>query len=142
MKRVLWLVSVLTVLVLVGCSGGGNSSTYTLSGSVATPDGATGIDGKYAYLKLVQNGGSASSPALYWTKSTPFSGGSATYSVSGIAAGTYTGWAFINMNDSAPSDSSAMPDAGDYATPDGEQISISGDRTLNLDSSAMQQVVD
>lgn len=123
MKKRLHLVSLclLLVVVLLCCTQPGSStSTYTLSGSVASPP-VTPTDGTYVYLKLVANGGSASAAALYWTRS-PFSGGSASYSISGIAAGTYT----------APDNSSALPTPGDYSTQNGQQITIESNQTQNV----------
>jgi len=72
-------------------------------------------------------------PALFWTRSNAFLGGSASYSITGIPiAGTYTAYAFIDMNANAPDNSTAMPDSGDYYLQAGQQISISGNQTLNL----------
>jgi uncharacterized protein (DUF2141 family) len=132
-------------LALAGCSaanasGGGNTSnlTYTLSGSVATPNGATVNNGTYVYLKLVTSGGAFTAPALYWTRGA-FSGGSASYSISGISAGTYTGWVFIDMNGDAPDNSSALPDTGDYSLSAGQPITISGDQTQNVGVNGWQK---
>ena len=122
---------VILVAAVSGCNQTGGVSTYTLSGSVAQPTGVTVPIGTHVYLKLVVNGGASSSAALYWTR-TAFSSGSATYSVGRIIAGTYTGWAFIDMNGDAPDNSSAMPDAGDWGTTSGAQITISGDQTQDL----------
>ncbi|HUI71920.1 MAG TPA: hypothetical protein VL354_15480 [Spirochaetia bacterium] len=145
MKRFLAVAAVLGVMlvVLAGCpaaSSGG--ATYTLSGSVATPTGATVDNTMYVYLKLVTNGGSSTSTALYWTRA-QFSGGTANYSISGISTGTYTGWAFIDIKhtyDANPS-SSVQPVSGDYGTQSpGATITISGNQTENLDSSSMTLV--
>ena len=133
MKKRLHLVSLclLLVAVLLCCTQPGSStSTYTLSGSVASPP-VTPTDGTFVYLKLVANGGAASAAALYWTRS-PFAGGSASYSISGIAAGTYTGWAFVDMNHTAPDNSSALPTPGDYSTQNGQQITTESNQTQNV----------
>ena len=138
MKHLKLLVIVIAVgavfLFIVGCSGAGAGagSTCTLSGSVATPAIAPIVpDGTYVYLKLVANGGSSGASAVYWTRA-QFSGGTASYSISGIASGVYTGWVFIDMNDNAPNNSTAMPDTGDYGLQTGQQIDISSDRTQNV----------
>ena len=88
MKRLMCVVAMFgaILLALAGCSaasagGGSGTSTYTLSGSVATPNGATVNNGTYVYLKLVTSGGASTAPALYWTRSA-FSGGGASYSIS------------------------------------------------------------
>ena len=132
MKRVLGIIATLSIILfaLAACpaangGGGPSSSTYTLSGSVASPNGVTVNNGTYVYLKLVTNGGGSTAAALYWTRSA-FSGGSANYGISGIAAGTYTGWVFIDMDGSSPNNSSAMPNTGDWGIPTGQQITISG----------------
>lgn len=108
----------------------------TLSGTFASPDGVTVPDGIYGYLKLVISGGLPTDPALYWTRSNAFSGGSASYSITGIAvAGTYTSYAFIDMNANALNNATAMPDSSDSYRQTGQQIAISGNQTLNLGSS-------
>jgi hypothetical protein len=97
-------------------------ATYSVSGTIYK----TGVaDGVYAYLKLVASGGSSSSPTLYFTRSNPFSNGSATFSLGGIAAGNYTGYAFIDVNGNAMA-SAPAPGAGDYVTNSGGAISVSG----------------
>ncbi len=108
-------------------SGSSGSSSFTLSGTLTfttvSPNGHT------AQLKLVTHGGSSTATALY-SVSAVFSGNTANYSISGIAAGTYTGWAFIDMNNSGGS----QPDTGDYyATSD---ISISGNNTSDIPNTA------
>jgi hypothetical protein len=100
-------------------------ATYSISGTIYKTGVANGV---FAYLKLVASGGSASSPTLYFTKSNPFSNGTATFSLGGIAAGTYTGYAFIDVNGNAMA-SAPMPDAGDYVTSANPQIAISGNMT-------------
>lgn len=95
-------------------------------------------NGTYVYLKLVTSGGAYTAAALYWTRSA-FSGGGASYSISGIAAGTYTGWVFIDMNGDAPNNSSALPDPGDYGLSAGQPITISGDQTQNVGVNGWQK---
>jgi hypothetical protein len=111
-------------------------ATYSVSGTIYK----TGVtNGVYAYLKLVASGGSSSSPTLYFTRSNPFSNGTATFSLGGIAAGNYTGYAFIDVNGNAMA-SAPMPDAGDYVTSASPQIAISGNMTNQdiLDNSWVQ----
>jgi uncharacterized protein (DUF2141 family) len=108
---------------------------YQLSGTWASPSGVTVPNGVYGYLKLVASGGLSTAQALYWTRSSGFSGGSSSYSIAGIAAGTYTVWAFIDMNANAANDSTSMPDAADYFLQSGKQVNISGNQILNFDSS-------
>ena len=108
------------------------AASYTLLGTFASPDGVTVPDGIYGYLKLVPNGGAPTDPALYWTRSKAFSGGSAGYSITGIAPGTYTAYAFIDMNANAPDNASAMPDSSDFYLQTGQEIAISGSQVLNL----------
>jgi hypothetical protein len=108
---------------------------YQLSGTWASPSGVTVPNGVYGYLKLVASGGLPTAQALYWTRSSGFSGGSSSYSIAGIAAGTYTVYAFIDMNANAANDSTSMPDAADYFLQSGKQVNISGNQILNFDSS-------
>jgi len=86
-------------------------SGYTLSGTLTQ----SAANGKITYLKLVAQGDFYTATALYRTNSTVFSGGSATYSKSGIAAGFYTAYVFIDMNGNANA-SDPLPDTGDYFT--------------------------
>ena len=134
MKRFLAVVAVLGVMlvVLAGCpaaSSGGGSTTYTISGSVATPSIAAGgiPDGTYAYLKLVKRGDPYTATPLYLTTA-QFSGGTAHYSISGISAGDYTGWAFIHITSGSVSQSSPLPSIGDYVTDSPLQISFPPDQ--------------
>ncbi len=118
----------------------GNGKSHTLSGNVASPSGISVPDGTYAYLKLVESGGLPTDQAQYWTRSSVFSGGSASYSVIGVNTGSYTGHAFIDMNAHASNDAAAMPDPGDYALQNGKSIDISDDQTLQFDSSGWIKV--
>jgi hypothetical protein len=108
---------------------------FTLSGTWASPSGIGVPNGVYGYLKLVAGVGLPTDQALYWTRSNAFSGGSASYSISGIAARTYTAYAFIDMNANAPNSAAAMPDSSDSYLQTGQQVNISGNQTLNLGSS-------
>jgi hypothetical protein len=109
------------------------SGGYKLSGTWVIPSGSIAPNGIYGYLKLVTSGGLSTGQALYWTRSSEFSSGGASYSIAGIAAGTYTVWAFVDVNGNAPNNASALPDSGDYFLEAGKQVTISGDQTLNLD---------
>ncbi len=108
---------------------------FTLSGAWASPSGIIVPDGIYGYLKLVANGAPPTDQALYWTRSSAFSGGSASYAITGITAGTYAAYAFIDMNANAPNDATAMPDSMDCYLQAGQQAIISGNQTLDLGSS-------
>jgi hypothetical protein len=108
---------------------------YQMSGTWESPSGITVPNGVYGYVKLVADSGQPTDPAVYWTRSSAFSGGTARYAISGIAAGTYTVWAFIDMNANAPNNAASMPDAADYFLREGRQVSVSADLVLNLDSS-------
>ncbi len=135
MKRALRAVALLGAILLCigfGLAACSNVTGYSLSGSVASPSqGPTVPDGTYVYLKLVASGGAATYPALYWTRAA-FAGGSAIYSITGIAAGSYTGWAFIDIDGQALDGPSAMPDASDYSTASGQSITIPATQTQNL----------
>jgi hypothetical protein len=104
---------------------------YTLSGTFASPGGVNVSNGIHAYLKLVPIGGLPTDRSVFWTRSNPFSGGSASYSVPCIAE-TYTAYAFIDMNGNAPGDGTAMPDSSDFYLQTGQQVTISGNQTLDL----------
>ncbi len=106
---------------------------FTLSGAWPSPTGATIPDGVFGYIKLTASGGSPTDAALYWSQSTAFSGGSASYSVTGIAAGSYTAWAFIDANANAPNSDASFPDPGDWVLQAPKQVTIAGELTLNFD---------
>ena len=121
---------VLLALMLVSCpnppDGQTAAKSYTLSGSLIK----TGIvNTTYGYLKLVAKGGAPTDATLYWARSAPFSGGTATYSISGIAQGTYTGYAFIDVNGDAPNSSTAMPGSGDWAAGPSPDLVMNADQT-------------
>ena len=109
------------------------SGGYKLSGNWVIPSASIAPNGIYGYLKLVASGGLPTDQALYWTRSSEFTSGGASYSMAGIAAGTYTVWAFVDVNGNAPNSASALPDSGDYYLETGKLITISSDQTLNLD---------
>jgi hypothetical protein len=117
---------VVVSLAAAGC--GGDSESFTISGTLSKSGVA---DGTYGYVKLVASGGAATAPALYWGRA-PFSGGKASYSVPGIASGTYSGWGFIDVNKDAAGDGSSQPDAGDWATSTSQTISMTADQVVDL----------
>jgi len=129
-------------LALMSCPAGGDSAGgetgYTLSGTltVANNEGVPTIEaataGDFAYLKLVVFGGTELDDALYFARSTAFSGNQATYSFSDVAEGPYTGWVFIDANHNAAGDETSMPDTGDYVTDGGGDITITGDKEFDL----------
>ena len=97
--------------------------TYTVSGKFLK---AVVADGLYGYGKLVASGGQWTDTALYQTKSAPFSGGSASFSIPEVAKGDYTCYAFIDVNGNAVQ-TNPVPDTGDWITRDGANISVSSD---------------
>jgi len=122
----------LVLAVGAGCdedsdSGAGSTTTYTLSGNLIK----SGVSGVRGYLKLVAPGAPSTSAPKYWTSSTVFSNGTATYTFSGVATGSYDGYAFIDMNGSSAGGASAFPDAGDWTAGPGE-ITITGNQVQNV----------
>ncbi|MBW1807554.1 MAG: hypothetical protein JRJ87_05120 [Deltaproteobacteria bacterium] len=107
---------------------GSSESGFTVKGTLTK----SGVDGSTAYLKLVAPGGGGDATALYFTASTTFSSGTATYSLPGVAAASYSGWAFIDVNSNASGDATSMPDAGDFVSNEGEVIPINADLTSNI----------
>ena len=96
------------------------------------------VDGKTVYLKIVEHStvegdgegaltgidfGDIEDPAVYWTSATMRDDSVsmmlngevewADFSISGIAQGDYSLWAFIDMNGNATNDNSTTPDSGD-----------------------------
>ncbi len=110
------LLAAAAALVLGGCSsgGGGDGSGFLLDGSIKD---LNPVVGKLAYIKLVTPGAGDAAPAIYWTVSTPFDAGNeATYSISGIAEGTYDRFIFVDRDGDSGGGAGAMPDSGDDGT--------------------------
>ena len=130
MRNAIWsaLTSALLAFAVSGC-GGDSSDTTTLSGTL-TKSGVA--DGTYAYLKLVAQGAAVTSTTLFWTRSTAFSSGHATYALADIKHGVYTGYAFIDVNGNAAGNASSMPDSGDWGTNGGQNFDMSKDQTGDL----------
>jgi hypothetical protein len=133
LRNVLCTVAAFAVgLTIMSCDDSSSPtapSTHTLSGTLTKSGAANGV---YAYLKLVVSTGTSSSPALYWTRSTAFSSGTASYTITGISAGTYMGFSFLDVNGNSPNSTSASPDAGDYATQSGQALAITADQVSNI----------
>jgi len=126
---------VLLSLLIMSCTNAGSSSpmTYTLSGTLSK----TGVsDGVFGYVKLVVHGGAGDATALYWARSSQFVSDVATYSITSIAEGSYTGYAFIDTNDNAAGDGTSMPDSGDWATDGGGDFAINTDQVFDLPDGA------
>jgi len=133
MKKSTFMIICLVVgicsLGLTACGSGNGESGFTISGTLTK----SGVDGSTAYLKLVAPGGGGDATALYFTASTTFSSSTATYSLPDVEAGSYAGWAFIDVNSNASGDATSMPDAGDFASEEGETITINADLASNID---------
>jgi len=134
-KSFLFLGLVLFSSILANCAIGLTGSS--LSGTL----NKTGIaDGTFAAVKLVNAGEPMTATALYWAKSAPFSGGIASYSITGIAPGAYSAYAFIDVKGDVAFGPSAMPDSGSWADTDSQDISITDDQTLNFPDSSFSLV--
>ncbi len=132
-RRLLLALVALLALTIVGCPSSSSSDTYTLSGTLTK----SGVDDCYAYLKLVALGEDGTGAALYWTKSSAFSGGTATYSIGDIEEGSYTGYAFIDGDGDAVEGAAALPDSdSDYATDGGQDFIVDHDIVADLPEEA------
>ena len=107
--------------------GGSDEATSTVTGTAYMN---TAPDGVRVYVKLVARGGGSAATALYSTVSGLFSGGKATFSLTGVKNGSYTRHAFIDMNENASGDWGA--DYGDYVTDGGSDIEVNGDTVLDI----------
>ncbi len=136
MKRILGLlVALAAVVALVGCESGGDDDepTYTVSGTAFTPAGYDNVSAHTAYMKLVASGAGGAAAPLYWASSVILAGStSTTYSMGGIAAGNYEGWAFIDMNGNAAAPPNSEPDSGDWGTPSAGPAAVYADLVLNI----------
>ena len=117
----------------VGCdsdsgSNSGPAPTYTISGTFIKSGVANGVLG---YAKLVAWGAEGDAPAICWTATAPFSGGTAAMSLSGVAGGSYYGYAFIDVNGNAAGGATSMPDAGDWVTDGHGEVVITSDTTID-----------
>jgi hypothetical protein len=126
---------ILVALSITGCMGSGMSSskTYTISGTLtnySVPDDV------YGYVKLVAPGGAGEDAALSWAKSGPFLSGVASYSITNIPAGSYTGYAFIDADGDAAGDGTSMPDNDDWATDGGQDLTLDSDQVIDLPDDA------
>jgi hypothetical protein len=113
---------VLLTLMLASCPTDHPSAGFTLSGSFMK-SGIT--DGRFAYTKLVAQGGAPTDATLYWTRSAAFSAGEATYSIANIQQATYTQHSFIDTDNDAAGDATSFPDSTDWV--------VSGDVTMDSD---------
>jgi ABC-type phosphate transport system substrate-binding protein len=127
------LVACLGLVGFAGCGSSDDDPTATISGAITQSNAPDGVK---CYMKLVAHGGSSSAAALYFAASSEFSGGQATYSMPGVKHGSYTGYAFIDMNNNAAGDNTSMPDAGDYVTDEGGDVVIDGDWVSDIPQEA------
>ena len=133
-KRLLCVLTSAALVLVMGAGCGDESgsdddagSTYTLSGTLTK----AGVAGVRAYLKLVAWGAPENTAPLYFTSSSVFSNGTASYTITGVTAGRYYGYAFIDMNGNAAGGATSIPDIGDYTTGPGE-ISVHQDTTAHI----------
>ncbi len=114
---------IISILVLSSCKKDKQDDTVFSIDGIATKSDV--VDGSAMYIKLVYNGNSYDSPALY-SASAVFNAGEATYSISHVEKHEYMIYAFIDMNGNAVGTDDSSPDSGDYAT----EISISVDHDV------------
>ena len=127
------LALVLLSLSLASCP----TASYTLTGTL----NKTGVaDGTFGGVKLVSAGDTMTAAATYWAKSTPFSGGSASYSIEGIAPDEYSVYAFIDVNGDVAWGPAAVPDSGSWASTDSQDITMNDDETLNFQDNSFSTV--
>ena len=88
-------------------------NAYTIS-VTALKSGVS--DGIKIYTKMVEHGEEPDAAALYSAEGT-FSGGSATFTISDVAGGTYAAYVMIDINSNA-SVSDPLPDGHDYVFSD------------------------
>jgi hypothetical protein len=110
---------------------------FTLSGSL-TKSGIT--NGRYAYTKLVAQGGAPTDAALYWARSTAFSGGTATYSIIDITQANYTQYIFIDTDADAAGDATSLPDSGDWGGPGAVNVTMNSDQTSDFAEGSWNQI--
>ncbi len=102
--------AVLALVLLAGCPVDPPASLFTVSGSIERPEGT----GKTAYIKLVTQGADYTAPAQFST-SVLIVTDTENYSIPDVEAGTYTVYAFVDMDGSAAGDPDPLPDSGDWA---------------------------
>jgi hypothetical protein len=125
------IVAVAAVQILVGGLGLAGD-TSTLSGTFTN---SAVDDGTKAYLKLVSDGDCmAPGPGEHATMAT-FAEGKASYSIEGVAGGSYTACAFIDV---VTQEGEINADSGDYGAT--QDVAIEGDTTLDLDEGSWVQI--
>jgi hypothetical protein len=118
-------VAILTLVGGLSLAG----DTFTLSGTFTN---SAVEDGTAGYLKLVGSGESCQDPGPgEHATMTTFAEGKASYSIEGVAAGSYTACAFIDVN---VQEGQISADSGDYGAM--QAISVEDDTTLDLDEGA------
>ncbi|MCP4135091.1 MAG: hypothetical protein GY754_29215 [bacterium] len=103
---------------------------------------ASAHNGKNLFAKLVPTSDTdCSSTALYFGTAV-IASGSATVTLSDVAADTYKGCAFIDVDSSSTtSDSTSMPNTNDYSgnTEADDPIVVDGEETVPIDTSGWSQ---
>ncbi len=128
--------ALMAALAATACgSSSSNPTSFTLTGTLTKSGVADGVSG---YVKLVSPGGAATEAPIYYAVAT-FSGGKATYKALGVATGSYSGWAFIDINGNAKA-ASPMPDTGDWATPSSASVTMDADKTLDVADASWMKV--
>ena len=131
MKKLLVVLVMVTAFTLVylGCGNSGtgpSEETYTVSGTLTKLDMEDGVMG---YAMLITMEGDTTYNLIYSDES-PFSAGVASYSMSGVAAGTYYFGAVIDVNGNW--ESSNGPDEGDWANEDFSEVTINQNTVINV----------
>ena len=107
--------------------------THTLSGTFTN---SMVDDGTMGYLKLIGTGENCQDPGpgQHATMAT-FAEGKASYSIEGVAAGSYTACGFIDV---VTQEGQIQADSGDYGAM--QDVAVAGDTTLDLDEGAWMQI--
>ena len=109
------------------------SETGTLSGTF-TKDGVD--DGILGYLKIIGQGESCTDPGQgQGATMASFQDGKASYSLEGVANGSYTACGFIDAN---PQEGQVTANTGDYGTM--MPVTVEGDTTLDIPDAAWMPI--
>jgi len=130
MTKLLYAIIAAFMLVCLSCgdSTGPSGETYTVSGTLTKLDIADGIVG-YAGLGTMM--GPDSSFNVIYTCESSFTAGVASYSMSGVAAGTYYFGAMIDVNGNFNWDD-GEPDQGDWVIGDFVEVTINQNTVINV----------
>lgn len=120
--------SLLMLLALSGCGGPfEDTGPYLFSGTLAKAGIA---DGTVAHVRIVGPGADYDADAA-WSTEGVFAGGTAAYSIDGVAGGSWRCWIFIDEDANAVA-GNPLPDTGDWVLPAPVDLAVDVDQGVDV----------